>query len=421
MNTLASPAAATRVPALQTQVMQVRAQTLALIEPLTPEDCVVQSAPETSPAKWHLAHTTWFFETFILLPYASGYTAFDAQFAYLFNSYYESVGAFHPRRDRGLLTRPTLDTVRRYRAHVDAALAKLLADPPPSHADDIALRARLGLHHEQQHQELLLTDIKHLFWCNPQRPVYRASPAEARKPAHTLGWLSVDGGLCEIGHDGSGFAFDNESPRHPVHLEPFRIASRPVTNADYIAFIEDGGYRQATLWLSDGWQTVHELGWQAPPYWELRDGEWWQMTLSGMRPVEPAEPVCHVSYYEADAFARWAGKRLPTEAEWEVCAATRSQEGNFMESGRLHPRPCAGDSAFFGDVWEWTASAYLPYPGFRASGGALGEYNGKFMVNQMVLRGGSCVTPRSHIRASYRNFFYARDRWQFKGLRLADG
>ena len=400
--------------------MQVRARTAALCEPLSAEDCVVQSSAETSPAKWHLAHTTWFFETFILKPFASDYAVFDADFNFLFNSYYESIGAFHARIERGLLTRPGLSKVLDYRAHVDQQLARLLENPPAAHAAEIAARALLGRHHEQQHQELLLTDIKHLFWCNPQRPAYRSALPAGSESAAALRWLSYPGGLHEIGHAGVGFAFDNERPRHRHFLDGFRIASRPVSNAEYLAFIEDGGYDEPTLWLSDGWQTVKEKNWRSPLYWEQRDNEWWQMTLAGMRKIDPAEPVCHVSYFEADAYARWAGKRLPTEAEWEVAASAVAPDGNFLESKRLHPQPAGANAGFFGDVWEWTASAYLPYPGYRAPDGALGEYNGKFMVSQMVLRGGSCVTPQSHIRASYRNFFYPQDRWQFKGLRLAD-
>jgi ergothioneine biosynthesis protein EgtB len=420
-DTIARPLDPNQMPALHEQLLRTRERTAALCSPLSAEDCVVQSSAETSPAKWHLAHTTWFFENFILEPFAPNYSLFDPQFGYLFNSYYESVGSFHPRADRGLLTRPGLSAVLDYRAHVDHHLARLLADPPPQHAADIAARALLGVHHEQQHQELLLTDIKHLFWCNPLRPAYRGPLPPGDGVAAGLRWLDFPAGLHQIGHPGGAFAFDNESPRHQQYLEAFRVASRPVTNGEYLAFMNAGGYDEPTLWLSDGWRKVKDCGWKSPLYWELRDDEWWQMTLAGMRRVDAAEPVCHVSYFEADAYARWAGKRLPTEAEWEVAATMSEGGGNFADSGRLHPRPCAGESAFFGDVWEWTASAYLPYPGYRATAGALGEYNGKFMVSQMVLRGGSCVTPQSHIRASYRNFFYPPDRWQFKGLRLADG
>ncbi len=402
-------------------LLRVRAQTVALCDPLSAEDCVVQSASEASPAKWHLAHTTWFFETFVLQPFVGGYKPFHPDFAYLFNSYYESVGSFHSRRHRGLLTRPTLAEVLDYRSHIDQQLETLLTDCDHSNADEIAARCTLGLNHEQQHQELLLTDIKHLFWCNPLRPAYRAPTDEAATREAPLQWLSFPAGVYETGHSGGAFAFDNELPRHREYLEPFRIASRPVSSGEFMKFIADDGYGTPTLWLSDGWQAVRERGWSAPLYWEQRDQQWWQMTLSGMRRVNASEPVCHVSYYEADAFARWSGKRLPSESEWEIAANQHPTDGNFMEDNRLHPRPQINEATFFGDVWEWTASAYSPYPGYTPSAGALGEYNGKFMINQQVLRGGSCVTPRSHIRASYRNFFYPHDRWQFKGLRLADG
>ena len=401
-------------------LMRVRATTVSLCDQLEPEDCVVQSAPETSPAKWHLAHTTWFFETFVLQPFVKGYKPFHAEFAFLFNSYYESVGSFYPRKDRGLLTRPSFASILEYRAHVDERLRLLLGDTSHALIDEIITRCTLGLHHEQQHQELLLTDVKHLFWCNPLRPVYRERAFERPASVAPSRWVECPAGLYETGHNGEGFSFDNETPRHRSYVEAFRIASRPVTNGEFVEFIEDGCYGKPTLWLSDGWQTVQQRRWGAPMYWEQRDGKWWQFTLSGMREINPAEPVCHVSYYEADAYARWAGKRLPTETEWEISASGRSQQGNFFEEGRLHPQACGGDGAFFGDVWQWTASAYSPYPGYHPAAGALGEYNGKFMVNQQVLRGGSCVTSQSHIRPSYRNFFYPHERWQFKGLRLAD-
>ena len=401
-------------------LLRVRAGTVALCDQLTPEDCVVQSAPETSPAKWHLAHTSWFFETFLLQPFMTGYKPFRAEFSFLFNSYYETVGSFYPRKDRGLLTRPSFAEVVEYRHHVDSHLKRLLVDPSMEHASEIAARCVLGLHHEQQHQELLLTDIKHLFWRNPVRPPYRQrtiAPAVAPKD---LQWGEHPAGVYETGHQDDGFCFDNELPRHRSYAEQFRIASRPVTNSEFLEFIADGGYDHPTLWLSDGWRTVRERGWKMPLYWEQREGQWFQFTLAGMQTLNPAEPVCHVSYYEADAFARWAGKRLPTETEWEIAASATKITGNFFDSGLLHPQPCTAVSSFFGDTWEWTSSGYGPYPGFRAGAGALGEYNGKFMVNQQVLRGGSCVTPASHIRASYRNFFYPHERWQFMGLRLAD-
>ncbi len=401
-------------------LMRVRAQTVALCKPLDPEDCVVQSAPETSPAKWNLAHTTWFFETFVLQPFVDRFKPFHPDFGFLFNSYYESVGSLYSRNQRGLLTRPYFSEVLDYRRHVDQQLEKLLTDPNRKNAAEITARCTLGLNHEQQHQELLLTDIKHLFWCNPLRPVYRVRPDETASAKTPVDWLAFPAGVYEAGHSGGGFAFDNEIPRHREYLEPFRIASRPVSAGEFIEFITDQGYNTPTLWLSDGWQAVREGAWSAPLYWEQREEQWWQMTLSGMRDVDPAEPVCHVSYYEADAFARWSGKRLPTETEWEVAATKHQAAGNFMEDDRLHPRLPTKEATFFGDVWEWTASAYSPYPGYKPSADALGEYNGKFMINQQVLRGGSCVTPRSHIRASYRNFFFPHERWQFKGLRLAD-
>jgi ergothioneine biosynthesis protein EgtB len=422
---MSRPAAATAFgketpESLLENLIRVRATSVSLCDPLEPEDCVVQSAPETSPAKWHLAHTTWFFETFLLQPFVEGYKSFHDEFAFLFNSYYESVGSFYPRKDRGLLTRPSFASILDYRRHVDTQLTALLGDASHPHAGDIAARCTLGLHHEQQHQELLLTDIKHLLSRNPLRPAYRERGIDPAGSASDVEWLEYPAGVYETGYSGQGFAFDNEMPRHRSYVEPFRIASRPVSNGEFLDFLDDGGYGKPTLWLSDGWQTVRERDWSAPLYWEQRDGTWWQFTLSGMREINAAEPVCHVSYYEADAFARWAGKRLPTETEWEIAASERQQDGNFFDDSRLHPKPCSGEASFFGDVWQWTASAYSPYPGYRATAGALGEYNGKFMINQQVLRGGSCVTSRSHIRTSYRNFFYPHERWQFKGLRLAD-
>jgi ergothioneine biosynthesis protein EgtB len=400
---------------------EVRADTERLAAPLAAEDYVVQSMPDTSPAKWHLAHVSWFFENFVVAPYARGYAPFHAQFGYLFNSYYETVGTFFPRLQRGLLSRPTVDEVYRYRAHVDRAIADVIDTVGDKCWGEVSRRVELGLHHEQQHQELLLTDIKHLYALNPLRPAYRAALVDSGAAARPTGWREFGGGIREIGWAGAGFAFDNETPRHRVFLEPFRLADRLVTNAEFMAFIADGGYARADLWLSDGWRAVKERGWQAPLYWERIDGAWWHMTLAGMREVDAAEPVCHVSYYEADAYARWAGRRLPTEAEWEVAAGDAApRAGNFRESGRLHPAAAAEGTQLLGDVWEWTASSYSPYPGYKPLEGALGEYNGKFMANQFVLRGGSCVTPASHIRTSYRNFFYGPDRWQFMGIRLAD-
>jgi len=395
----------------------VRSATEALSRPLTAEDCGVQSMPDASPTKWHLAHTSWFFETFVLRPEIPGYRPFHPQFGYLFNSYYESVGDRHARPQRGVLSRPTLDEVYSYRAHVDAAMTAYLDG-----AAAVPALVELGLQHEQQHQELILTDIKHAFWCNALRPAYREPGAMATPPAPPLSWMAFPAGIRAVGADGSGFAYDNELPRHRVFVEPFELASRLVTNAEYLAFIADSGYRRPELWLSEGWETVRAMDWRAPLYWEQRGDEWQVMTLHGMRAIDGAEPVCHVSYYEADAYARWAGARLPSEFEWEVAAAAEPITGNFVESGRLHPAAASngrGLSQLFGDAWEWTASAYAPYPGYRTPAGAVGEYNGKFMCNQLVLRGGSCVTPQSHIRASYRNFFPASARWQFSGIRLA--
>ena len=412
-----------RAAELARRYREVRRSTEDLCAPLQREDYVVQSMPDASPAKWHLAHTTWFFATFVLAPLGLRDEAADPLYEVLFNSYYNTVGEPYPRPQRGLLTRPTVDEVYAYRHRVDQALLACLERGSTANA---ALEVvELGLHHEQQHQELLLTDVKHLLSHNPLQPVYRASARAgdslAPQPS-SLAWIRHAGGLCEIGHAGGGFCFDNEGPRHRVYLEPFALASRPVTNGEYLEFIADGGYRRAELWLSEGWDVVRAEAWQAPLYWRPRDGGWEVFTLSGTRLVEAAEPVCHVSYYEADAYARWAGARLPLESEWEVAAASAPIDGNFVEAGRFHPAPERGGEGLeqlFGDVWEWTQSPYVAYPGYRPAAGALGEYNGKFMCNQWVLRGGSCATPRSHMRASYRNFFPARARWQFSGLRLA--
>jgi ergothioneine biosynthesis protein EgtB len=396
---------------------KVRGVTEALCRPLAPEDTVVQSMPLASPVKWHLAHTSWFFETFLLDAWLPEYRPFDEHFGFLFNSYYETIGARVARPQRGLLTRPLLSRIHDYRRHVDAAMLQLLeADA----LDERAALVALGLNHEQQHQELILTDIKHLFATNPLRPVYRDRPCEWRREPATRRWIEHAAGLRRIGHAGEGFAFDNESPRHRVFLNAFRIAARPVTNAEYVDFIEDGGYQRPEWWLSDGWTACREQDWTAPLYWERKNDEWETMTLAGPRSLNLAEPVCHVSYYEADAFARWAGVRLPTEAEWETAAADLPLTGNFLDSGRLHPAPIEDASpCFHGDVWQWTQSPYVGYPGYRPPAGALGEYNGKFMCNQMVLRGGSCLTPAGHLRPTYRNFFPPAARWQATGIRLA--
>jgi ergothioneine biosynthesis protein EgtB len=414
---------ANRGDALGACYQEVRGATCDLAEPLSPEDCVVQSMPDASPVKWHLGHTSWFFETFLLEPRIADYRPFRSEYRVLFNSYYQAVGRQHPRPRRGLLTRPSLEEVRAYREHVDRHVLELLAERRDDRAE-LGEVVELGLHHEQQHQELILTDVKHLLASNPLRPAYRAStPITPASTGVRLRWLRYETGLRDIGHAGGGFAFDNETPRHPEYVGAFELASHPVTNGEYLAFIEEGGYAHPEFWLSEGWSTVREHGWRAPLYWEERDDAWQVMTLSGLRELVADEPVCHVSFYEADAFARFAGARLPTEAEWEVVAAEAPLDGNFVESGRLHPAPTSSrrnpPQQLFGDVWEWTGSSYRPYPGFEPLQGAFGEYNGKFMANQMVLRGGSCATPRSHIRATYRNFFYPPDRWQFSGIRLA--
>ena len=403
--------------------VSIRGLTRALAAPLSAEDCAIQSMPDASPVKWHLAHTAWFFETFVLAPHRPGYRPLDASYRHLFNSYYHAVGDRHPRPERGMLSRPSLDEVHAYRAHVDEAMLGMLADERA--AAGIGELVELGLHHEQQHQELILTDVKHLLSRNPLKPVYQhqwpLTPVQARK----RGWVAFDAGLYEIGHAGPGFCFDNETPRHREWLGEFLMASHPVTHGDFIEFIDDGGYRRPELWLSAGWDAVTARGWQAPEYWKRREGHWHAFTLHGEVPVDSHTPVCHVSFYEADAFARWANARLPTEAEWEVAARGASPAGNFLESGSLHPlalreTPADGTLAqAFGDVWEWTRSDYGPYPGFRPAGGAVGEYNGKFMSGQYVLRGGSCATPSSHIRATYRNFFPPDARWQVSGLRIA--
>lgn len=401
---------------------RVRDFTEALTQPLSPEDCVIQPMPDASPTKWHLAHTTWFWETFLLSPRVPDFQPFHPRFGFLFNSYYNAVGERHARPNRGLVTRPSLEEVYAYRSHVDRAMQALLDVHEPT--PELASLMELGWNHEQQHQELILTDIKYTLSCNPIRPAYQpAKGIENGKPVE-LRWKAFEEGVYWIGFEGEGFAFDNEYPRHRQFLEGFELANRLVTNEEYLAFMHDGGYGRPELWLSDGWNTINSLGWRAPLYWEEVEGNWWMQTLAGMREVMPSEPVCHVSYYEADAFARWAGSRLPTEAEWEVAAHDVPIRGNFVESRRFHPAPASasrnGDlQQLYGDLWEWTGSSYLAYPGYKPAEGALGEYNGKFMCNQMVLRGGSCATPQEHIRPSYRNFFPADARWQFSGIRLA--
>ncbi len=401
----------------------VRRESEALASRLTPEDQSIQSMPDVSPTKWHLAHTTWFFETFILGRFDPGYRVFDPAFHYLFNSYYEAEGPRHPRPQRGLLSRPSCADVAAYRDHVGEAMTRLIEGAPDEVWAEMAPLVELGLHHEQQHQELILMDIKHVFSINPLLPAYQPPRRRAAGTATPLSWIEFPGGLEEIGHEGPGFAFDNETPRHRVWLDPFRLASRPVTCGEFAQFIADGGYANPEFWLSEGWATIQQQGWGAPLYWHADGDNWRIFTLSGEKRLDPAEPVVHVSFYEADAYAKWAGKRLPTEAEWEVAAQGAALAGNLGDSRRYHPAGDAGGEGLrqaIGDVWEWTASPYTPYPRFRAVSGAIGEYNGKFMSNQMVLRGGAAVTPAGHIRATYRNFFPPTARWAFSGLRLAE-
>jgi ergothioneine biosynthesis protein EgtB len=418
------PIRLSRLEAVQ-KFKTVRQDSEKLCESLEIEDYIIQTTTEASPVKWNLAHVTWFYETFILNVYAKNYQDFHPQFRYLFNSYYEQVGKYFPRPQRGLLSRPTVKEVYRYRHYVDEQMIQLIENTEEKHWADIAFRLMIGLNHEQQHQELLLTDLKYNLAFNPLRPAYREDLAISNlQNAPDLKWFEFEGGLDFIGFEGTGFAYDNESPRHQVFVQPFKLSSRLVTNAEYLEFIENGGYQRPELWLSDGWSTLKQTNWNAPLYWEKIEGTWWQMTLGGMRKVVMGEPVCHISYYEADAFATWKGKRLPTEAEWEIAARDLKMEGNFREKDFLHPIATEekdGLLQMFGDVWEWTQTPYTPYPNYRPQTGALGEYNGKFMCNQMVMRGGSCVTPNDHIRLTYRNFFYPNERWQFKGFRLAEG
>jgi ergothioneine biosynthesis protein EgtB len=414
---------AQRVDRLATRFGDVRETTEILATPLTPEDQTVQSMPDVSPTKWHRAHTSWFFETFLLEPSLAGYRSFHPAFAYLFNSYYEGVGARYPRPRRGVVSRPGVAEVAEYRRHVDEAMTALLGGGLTGEVADLI---ELGLHHEQQHQELLLMDIKHVLSCNPLQPAYATVTVAEPSATAPVRWIEHPGGLVEVGQGGGGFGFDNESPRHAVHLEPFALAGRAVTCGEWMAFMEDGGYERPDLWLSDGWATSQADGWESPLYWFRVVDDWWLFTLGGPQLVDPAEPVCHVSYYEADAFARWSGARLPTEAEWETTADGREDTAGgdpvgakFLDLSVLHPRPAGTTESLFGDVWQWTSSAYSPYPGFQPAAGAVGEYNGKFMVNQYVLRGGCCVTPPGHIRSTYRNFFPPSARWAFSGLRLA--
>jgi ergothioneine biosynthesis protein EgtB len=416
MATATVPATLT-VDLLAARYRSVRDATVRLTSPLTAEDQVVQVSAETSPTKWHLGHTTWFFERFCLREHARGYRSADDRYDFLFNSYYYTVGDMHRRADRGLLSRPTVAQVLEYRARVDDAMQTLLRERGDD--SEIALLVTLGLHHEQQHQELLLTDIKQVLFVNPLGPVYEGLPRPPRRTAAPMEFVRLGGGVARIGAQAQGFCFDNETPRHRVLLEDYALGSRLVTNGEYREFIRAGGYRTPGLWLADGWTKIRELGWDRPLCWAEDLGR--EFTLGGWREIDDAAPVCHVSFYEADAFARYAGARLPTEAEWEVAAAPAEVDGNLLDRGFMQPAASApgAPAQLFGDVWEWCASAYAPYPGFKPLAGSLGEYNGKFMCNQLVVRGGSCVTPADHIRATYRSFFYPHDRWQFLGFRLA--
>jgi len=405
----------------------VRALTEDLCAPLQTEDYVIQSMPDASPAKWHLAHSSWFFETFVLKPGLAGYAGSDPNYAYLFNSYYNAVGPMHCRAQRGMISRPTVAEVYAYRRQTDTAMLSLFANATEDEWNRNEPLVELGLQHEQQHQELLLTDLKHMFAQNPLRPCYASKPSDSSGSgtATPMSWISYEGGIYRIGHSGSGFHFDNEAPRHRTLIQPFQLASRLVTNGDFLDFIHDGGYEQPELWLSLGWMTVREQKWQSPLYWENGDNRnWHEFTLRGLRKLNPLEPVTHVSYFEADAFARWSGARLPTEEEWEVAAGTRPVTGSFIDARRFHPAPAStpateSPAQLYGEVWQWTRSSYSGYPGYRPPPGAIGEYNGKFMCNQYVLRGGSCATSRSHFRSTYRNFFPTDKRWQFTGIRLA--
>ncbi|WP_303909407.1 ergothioneine biosynthesis protein EgtB [Thiohalomonas denitrificans] len=403
----------------------IREASEQLCRPLATEDYVVQTIPEASPPKWHLAHVTWFFETFLLKAFVPHYRPFHPRFEFMFNSYYNSVGAQWPRSRRGELSRPTVEEVYAYRACVDEAIASLVGAATAADWTEVAWRLLLGMNHEQQHQELLLADLKQNLSLNPLYPAYREDlPAASGRQAPALSWLHFEPAEISVGYSGDGFSFDNERPQHRVLLEDFWLASRPVTNYEFLAFVEEGGYSEPSLWLSDGWSVLQARDWHAPLHWRLIDGQWFEYTLAGLLPLNGHEPVSHVSYFEADAYAAWAGKRLPSEEEWEQAAIGRDIDGNFRENGKLHPEPAEEGRRqplqLFGDVWEWTRSPYGPYPGYRRGEGAFGEYNGKFMCNQMVVRGGSCVTPRDHFRASYRNFFYPHDRWQFLGIRLAE-
>jgi ergothioneine biosynthesis protein EgtB len=418
------PPCSTDATALRSRYQFVRHRTEELCRPLACEDYVIQSMPDASPVKWHLAHTTWFFETFLLAPHQNNYRPVNPQYAVLFNSYYEAVGPRWPRAKRGVLSRPTVEEIYHYRHAVDERVLRFLQTASPADIARVSDVVVLGLNHEEQHQELIVTDLQHAWADNPLHPVYAEAKPELGNPPPAE-WVSFSAGVREIGHAGNGFSFDNESPRHRVYVDDFSLANRLITNEQYLQFMGDGGYARPALWLSDGWAAARAQQWSAPLYWQKLEDQWFTTTLAGLRPLEMQAPVCHVSFYEADAFARWAGARLPTEAEWEVGALAQPLAGHFQEAGRLRPSavPAADDFGplyqLFGDVWQWTASPYVAYPGYRPPEGALGEYNGKFMCNQMVLRGAACATPRNHARATYRNFFPPDARWQFTGIRLA--
>jgi len=403
---------------------KVRSFSHILAKPLSREDYVVQSMPDVSPTKWHLAHTSWFFEAFVLSKTEKKYKSLHPQYNFLFNSYYVQVGERHSRPKRGLISRPTVDEVYEYREYVDKNMNKIFKNLDDKKFAKIAEVIEIGIHHEQQHQELIITDIKHVLSENPLYPTYKKSAEKKeKKKTSSAGWINFDGGIRTIGNEGDNFGYDNEFPLHKTYLEPFSLSSKLVTNGEYLEFLNDGGYSKPELWLSDGWDTVSSNNWESPLYWIKKDGRWHHFSLGGLKELDLSQPVCHISFYEAEAFSRWAGARLPSEFEWEIASKDLKIEGNFVDSGNFHPVAIKNGngnlSQMYGDVWEWTRSPYTPYPGYNTLPGALGEYNGKFMCNQMVLRGGSCATSKSHIRNSYRNFFSPDARWQFMGLRLA--